>query len=202
LPLFFLGRITDMMDDEASLLSEAERRLKEKFSKEVANRRRIPSTASDARSSERVDLLTLPDNERGRMPFTKDKFLVKENPHLVQWEREVRKFLRNLSPEHGHRIAAVMVYEWATGVLVKDIMAEEQGRKVSNGTAKPHTTWRSDLRKINQILRFYFGKPYMTYICGRKVPKAYRVKPGYYIRRHRPMTLTLYSEYIEGSLYP
>ena len=32
------------------------------------------------------------------MPVTKDKYMVKENPHLVQWEREVRKFLRNLSP--------------------------------------------------------------------------------------------------------
>jgi hypothetical protein len=42
----------------------------------------------------------------------------------------------------------------------------------------------------------------MTYIAGRKVPNAYRVKPGYYIRRHRPMTLTLWAEYMEGTLYP
>lgn len=123
------------------------------------------------------------------MPFTKDKFLVKENPHLVQWEREVRKFLRKLSPEHGHRVAAVMIYEWATGIRVADLMAE-------GGSAGP------DLRKINQILRFYFDKPYMTYICGRKVPNAYRVRPGYYITRHRPMTLTLYAEYCEGVLRP
>ena len=52
------------------------------------------------------------------------------------------------------------------------------------------------------MLRFYFGKPYMTYICGRKVPNAYRVKPGYYITRHRPMTLTLYAEFCEGVLRP
>jgi len=123
------------------------------------------------------------------MPHTKDKYLVRENPHLVQWERETRKFLRNLSPDHGHRVAAVMVYEWATGIKVAELMAE-------GGSAQ------ADLRKINQVLRYYFGKPYMTYIAGRKVPNAYRVKPGYYIRRHRPMTLTLWAEYGEGTLYP
>lgn len=123
------------------------------------------------------------------MPLTKDKYLVRENPHLVGWEREVRKFLRNLTPEHGHRVAAVMIYEWATGIMVKELMEE-------GGSAQ------SDLRKINQVLRYYFGKPYMTYIAGRKVPTAFRIKPGWYVRRHRPMTLTLWSEYTEGTLYP
>lgn len=123
------------------------------------------------------------------MPFTKDRYLVKENPQLVQWEREVRKFLRNLTPQHGHRVAAVMIYEWATGIRVADLMA--RGESPS-----------ADLRKLNKILRFYFGKSYMTYIMGRKVPNAYKVRPGYYIRRHRPMTLTLYAEYSEGTLYP
>jgi len=28
------------------------------------------------------------------------------------------------------------------------------------------------------------------------------VPKGWYVRRHRPMTLTLYAEYAEGSLYP
>jgi mRNA-degrading endonuclease RelE of RelBE toxin-antitoxin system len=130
------------------------------------------------------------------MPFTKDKYLVRENPHLVQWERECRKFLRNLSPEHGHRVSAVMIYEWATGILMVDVMKDQQ--KFQPGKQN----WRSDLRKINKVLEFYFGKPYMTYIMGRKVPKAYRVRPGYYIRRHRPLTLTLYAEYVEGVLYP
>lgn len=130
------------------------------------------------------------------MPLTRDKYLVRENPQLVQWEREVRKFLRNLSPEHGHRVAAVMVYEWATGLMVADLMQlEKQGQPGK-------TSWRADLRKINQILRFYFDKPYMTYICGRKVPKAYRVRPGYYIKRHRPMTLTLWAEYQQKTLNP
>ena len=179
------------------LLSEVEQVLKKKFSKEEADRvHRVPSTAHDAAPSERLDQLVLPDNERAKMPLTKDKYLVRENPHLVAWEREVRKFLRRLSPEHGHRVSAVMIYEWATGIRMVDIM--EQEKKGQPG----RPSWRSDLRKINQVLEFYFGKPYMTYICGRKVPKAYRVKPGYYIRRHRPCTLTLWAEYQEGTLYP
>lgn len=123
------------------------------------------------------------------MPLTKDKFLVRENPHLVQWERETRKFLRRLSPEHEHRVAAVMVYEWATGISIPELVA-------AGGSANAH------LRHINKVLTFYFGKPYMTYICGRKVPKAYKVKGGYYIKRHRPMTLTLYVEFAEGVLNP
>lgn len=123
------------------------------------------------------------------MPFTKDKYLVKENPHLVQWERETRKFLRRLSPQHGHRVSAVMVYEWATGIRVAELVAE-------GGSAN------ADLRKINKSLRFYFDKPYMTYIMGRKVQNAYRVPAGWYVKRHRPMTLTLLAEYYEGTLNP
>lgn len=130
------------------------------------------------------------------MPLTKDKYLVRENPQLVQWEREVRKFLVKLPPHHGHRVSAVMIFEWATGLEVAELMRQEKA-----GTpGRP--TFRSDLRKINQLLRFYFGKPYMTYICGRKVPNAFRVRPGYYIKRHRPQTLTLWAEYQEGTLNP
>lgn len=123
------------------------------------------------------------------MPLTQDKYLVKENPQLVEWERECRKFLRNLSPQHSHRVSAVMIYEWATGINVAELVA-------SGSSA------RADLGKINKILRFYYGKPYMTYIAGRKVPNCYRVRPGYYIKRHRPLTLTLWAEYQEGTLNP
>lgn len=174
---------------ESSLLSEVEQVLRGRFNKEEASKQRVPSTARAAASSDRVDQLVLPDEMRAKMPFTKDKYLVRENPQLVQWERETRKFLRQLTPRHGHRVSAVMIYEWATGIRVADLMKE-------GGSAQ------ADLRKINQALRFYFGKPYMTYIMGRKVTNAYRVKPGYYIKRHRPMTLTLYAEYAEGTLNP
>lgn len=186
-----------MLEPEGTRLSEVEEELKKRFNKEEASRQRLPSTASAALTSARIDQLVLPDEMRAKMPFTKDKFLIRENPHLVEWEREVRKFCRRLSPDHGHRISAAMVYEWATGIRVADIAKVSHG-KLESGKQN----WRSDLRKINKVLEYYFGKPYMTYIMGRKVPKAYRVKPGYYIRRHRPFTLSLYAEYVEGVLYP
>ena len=152
------------------------------------SRSRLPSTAQEPRESSRLDSLVVPDGERGKMPFTKQKYLVKENPELVFWERETRKFLRNLSPDHEHRVSASMIYEWATNTRVADLIA-------AGGSTV-------DLKRINKILTFYFGKPYMTYICGRKVPRAYKVRLGYYITRHRPMTLTLYAEYCEGVLKP
>lgn len=128
------------------------------------------------------------------MPLTKEQYLVRENPQLVQWEREVRKFLRQLSPQHEHRVAAVMIYEWATGMsIVQHMELEKQGVRVQG-----ETTWRADLRKLNKILEFYFGKPYMTWIAGRKIPKAYRVRKGYFIYRHRPMTLTLWVDWKNG----
>lgn len=180
----------------ASHLTEVEEMLKKKFTKEEAGKKhRVTSTARGAPRDARLDNLVLPDDQRGRMPFTKDKYLVRENTHLVAWEREARKFLRNLTPNHGHRVSASMIYEWATGISVAEIIAHpaanEGGPRI-----------RADLRHLNAILRFYFGKSYMTWIMGRKVPNCYRVPPGYYIRRHRPMTLTLYAEYAEGSLYP
>lgn len=181
---------------DKSLLSGAEEELKKRFSKEERDKQRLPSTVDAALPSDRIDQLTLPDDQRPRMPYTKDQFLVKENPHQVQWERETRKFLRRLSPDHGHRVTAVMVYEWATGMVVKDLMASTE--PLQSGKQN----WRTDLRKINKVLTYYFGKPYTTWIMGRKVGKAYAVKKGYYIKRHRPMTLTLYAEYVEGVLNP
>lgn len=128
------------------------------------------------------------------MPLTKEQYLVRENPQLVLWERETRKFLRWLSPQHEHRVAAVMVYEWATGIPIKEHMRLER----EGASVRGETTWRADLRKINKVLEYYFGKPYMTWIAGRKIPKAYKVRKDYYIYRHRPMTLTLWVDWKQG----
>ena len=187
--------------DHAEILTDAERRLRERFLEtgEGGGQGLHASDAAPMRADARIETLVLPDELRGKMPLTKSKYIVKENPHEIQWEREVRKFLRKLSPDHEHLISAVMIYEWATGIRVKDIMAQEQSR---TAPGRAHTTWRGDLRKINKILTHYFGKPYMTYIAGRKVPKAYKVKKGYLITRHRPMSLTLWTEYTEGVLKP
>lgn len=180
-----------MTQPERDLLSEVERTLREKFEKGETQTKRVPSTAR-AKPSTRVDQLVLPMEERPKMPFTKDDYLIKENPQLVQWERELRLFLRNLSPAHEHRIAAVHVYEWATGMTIKALQElEAQGDR---GRA----SWRGDLRKLNSLLVQYFGKPYMTYILGRKVAKAYRVPKGWYVYRHRPKTMTLWAEWSDG----
>lgn len=185
------------MSDE--LLDETNELLKDRFTAVSKARRVLPSTAEPrdyrGQKTEHLEALVLPDSLRAKMPFTKDKYLVKEHPALVFWERETRKFLRRLSPEHGHRVSAVMVWEWATGLSVQEL--EQQ---VKDGTLEGKATWRSDMRHINKVLTFLFGKPGSTWIAGRKVAKAYRVRQGYYIKRHRPLTLTLYAEYCEGSL--
>ena len=169
-----------------TLMTGIEEDLQSRFHRDY-DRSLLPSTAEEAPLS-RAEALALPDSQRGRMPFTKEKYLVKENPEIVQWEREVRKFLRNLSPSSGHRVSASMIFEWVTGLPVRDLV------EMGGSTA--------DLKRINTILKYYFGKPKTAYICGRKVTNAYTVPPGYYIRRHRPRSMTLYAEYLEGTLYP
>ena len=175
-----------MTSTDSDLLSEIEKTLKEKYEKKETGHR-LPSNAAAAAGSDRVVSLLLPDNERPKMPLTKDKYVVRENPHKVAWEREVRKFCRNLTLTNEHRISASMIYEWATGIKVADYIASE-------GAAPP------DLRTINWCLRFYFGKPYSTYIAGRKVPNCYKVKVGYRMKRHVPQTMTLKVEYYDGVL--
>ena len=170
-------------------LTEVEEYLKSRFNKDAPQQRVVTDSRAAPTGRTRLDRLILPDEERARLPETKDKYIVREDPHLVQWEREVRKFLRRLSPQHGHRVSASMVYEWATGISIKELY--DRGGQCN-----------ADLRKINRALEFYFDKPYMTYILGRKVPKAYRVPPGWYVKRHRPMTLTLFHEFSTGTLNP
>lgn len=178
-----------MTAPEGELLTEVEQAIRARFDRDEASKHPTPSTAQPAKQSARVSQLVLPKDTRPKMPATKEKYLVRENPHLVEWERVTREFLRELSPEHGHRVSAVMVYEWATGIKVAELVE-------GGGSAN------RELRFINTILREYFGKGYITYIMGRKVKNAYKVKPGHYVRRRRPHTLALYAEWLEGTLYP
>lgn len=188
--LYFFSYNVDMANKkEDEFLTGIEEGLKEEYESNRVKHSRVPSTAGDLQGSTRINQLVLPGEKRPKMPLTKEKYIIRENPQLIEWERIVRQFLRNLSPAHGHRVSGVMVYEWATGIRIVDLIE-------SGGNAN------SDLRKINQCLRFYFGKSYQTYIAGRKVPNAYRIKPGYYITRHRPLTLALWYEYQEGTLSP
>jgi hypothetical protein len=120
--------------------------------------------------------------------MTKERYVVKENENQVAWEREVRKFLRGLSLNNGHRVSAVMIFEWATGLNVKEIKAATPG--ALNGP----------LRWINHSLQFYYGKPYTTYIAGQKVQRAYRVPANNRILRRRPESIELYLEWRAGTL--
>ena len=71
--------------EEESLLSEAEELLKKRFNHSSANKKhQFPSQIPEAQQSERVEQLVLPDSMRANMPITKEKFLVKENPHLAE----------------------------------------------------------------------------------------------------------------------
>lgn len=177
-----------MSERKEALLKQVDQKLKARYSEEDQKAWRVSSDAKPVEDkSGYMDAILLPNEKRGKMPLTKSKYLVKENPRLVQWEREVRKFLRKLSPSHAHRVSAVMIYEWATGINVAQLMKD-------GGSAV------GDLRNINKLLKFYFGDPYMTYIAGKKVPRAYRVPSGTLITRRRPMTLTLWVEYTEGTL--
>ena len=89
-----------------------------------------------------------------------------------------------------------MIYEWATGIRIVDMMKTPE--QVSGASRTGAATCARSTRSSCTTS----ASRTSTYICGRKVPKAYRVKPGYYIRRHRPLTLTLWAEYVEGVLYP
>jgi hypothetical protein len=185
---------------ERDMLTAIEAELREKFETEGLGSNRLPSTAQPAKGSDRLDQLFLRESERPRMPLTKDKYVLRDNPHKVAWERVTRQFLRNLSLNWSHRIAAVHVYEWATGISVADAMKRAQQIKLQDPDDPAGRGPSHDLRKINEILRFYFGKSYVTWIAGRKIPNAYRVPQDWRVKRHRPMTLTLWNEYEEGVL--
>ncbi|QNL30303.1 hypothetical protein SEA_MAZUN_1 [Microbacterium phage Mazun] len=182
-------------------LSDIERALKARYNPTKLDR--FTSTAEELKGSEYVQELVLPDETRGRMPLTQEKYVLHENPARVEWERQVRKFVKRLNTrDTGHRITAPMVFEWTTGMSIKEL-AEAEG--VANndprgggntGSANMH------LRHINAILKEYFGTPYKTKIAGRQVGKAYKVNQHFRIENKKPISLTLWPEWENGTLNP
>lgn len=176
-------------------------RLKEIYNPEKLERR-FTSTVAEPTASEEVDDLLVDDEARARMPFTRADYVIKEDPARVKWEREVRKFLGQLPRSRGHKVTGPMIFEWATGKSLKQIM-EEEGTENADG--RGGGKWGSanrHLRHINAILFAYFGKPYKTTILGRHVGKAYTVRPWFNIKLKQPACLTLLPEWKEGSLKP
>jgi len=156
------------------------------------------SNAGPEREATELKQLLVDRKARDRMPLTREKFVIKEDPELVQWEREVRLFLSQLSQTSAHRISAVMIFEWATGISVTDHLAD--GRKNKGRPKKSELRVLGHLRAINKLLTAYFGQSYKTQIANRPIGKAYRKPVGWAIREHRPITITLYAEWLTKTL--
>jgi len=173
---------------DKSLAADVERMLQNRITGKRANASTV-QTSAKPRESKRMNAILLPVDERPKMPLTKTKYAINENANLVAWERETRRFLRNLSPDYEHRVSDAMIFEWATGISVKGAMET------------PGATVRTDLRRIRKILEYYFGDKFMTWIAGKKVMNCYRVKAGHRINERRPMTMTLWAEWRAGELH-
>lgn len=180
--------------------SELEQMLQAQF--DPNNTLRFASNAEPLAEAHVVKNLLLDDNSRGRLPLTRDSFVVNEDPARVEWERQVRKFLARLNGDFGHRITAVMIYEWATGIRVADLAASDEAQSSDSRNVRMYGSALAHLRKINWVLKEYFGTPYKTTIMGRSVGKAYIVRPAFHVRRKKPANLTLWPEYDEGTLNP
>lgn len=128
----------------------------------------------------------LPESQRD-MPLLRDKILISEDEDLIAWERLTRAFLFKLATGRPHRISAVIVWEWATGMSVK----EEWEKKNS-------VVYSSDLRYINRVLTAYFGESRPSFIAGRKFNKVYDINKYFYLDRKSPFTMTLYLEWKSG----
>jgi len=180
-------------------LSDVERALQARFN--PTKLERFTSTALEPKRSELVQQLALPEDARGRMPMTQEKFATVDNPQRVEWERHVRYFLKQLRPrEQAHRITAPMIFEWTTGISIKEL-AEAEGVANNNPRGGGATgSANSHLRHINAILKEYFGTPYKTKIAGREVGKAYKVRAHFRVERKQPACITLKPEFEQGIL--
>ncbi|QOC56145.1 hypothetical protein SEA_ZHENGYI_1 [Microbacterium phage Zhengyi] len=177
--------------------SEIERMLQEQFPTEST---RFTSTAEEPERSEYVQELARPLDQRGRLPLTLESFVVSENPARVEWERHVREFLGQLSQDSAHRVTAPMIFEWVTGISIKEL-AKAEGVDPSawrggaaSGSANMH------LRHINWVLKEYFGQPHKTTIAGRSVGRAYAVRKYFKIKLKKPANLTLIPDWEAGTL--
>ena len=182
-------------------LSDVEKALQSRFNPTKLNK--FTSTTEELKGSSYIQDLALPPGSRGRMPLTQEKYVLHENPARVEWERYLRQFLKKLNTrDSSHRVTAPMVFEWVTGISIKEL-AEAEGVAdadprggASNGSANMH------LRILNGLLSEYFGKPYKTKIAGRQVGKAYRVNQHFRIADKKPICLTLWPEWDNGTLNP
>jgi hypothetical protein len=193
-----------VVNDPRNTVSEIEREMQARFDPDAA--KRFTSTAREAAKSEYVGELVVPEEQRGLMPYTKEEFVISENPQRVAWEREVRKFLKRLTNHTSHRITAAMIYEWATNIKIADLLEADKRAELLTDEPEGVTAQTNagrlnvHLRHINWVLREYFGKPYKTKIMGREVGRAYTVRQEFRVKLKKPANLTLWPEWNEGTL--
>jgi len=192
--------------DPRNPVSELEKELQAQF--DPAKLQRFTSTAQAAAKSDYVKELVVPEEERGLMPYTKEDFVISENPLRVEWEKEVRKFLQKLTTHTSHRVTAAMIYEWATNIKIADLIEADTAGEIITEEAEGIRTQTNagrlnvHLRHINWVLREYFGKPYKTKIMGREVGRAYTVRQEFRVKLKKPANMTLWPEWSEGTLNP
>lgn len=129
----------------------------------------------------------LPKNERARID-TREEVLIKEDEDLLEWELVLRAYLYKLPKGRKHRVAAGLIWEWATGLSI----TEEYERGNSRAYLR-------DTKILNRLLAKYFGKSRITWINGRKFSKVYDVGKSFVLDRKAPVTLTHYLMWKQGA---
>lgn len=124
------------------------------------------------------------------LPENRSDYLIEEDEVLVFWEREVRRYLSiHVAPSTATRLVAPEIYAWSQGGM-------PGGERRQGGVVNP------ELRRINKVLRHYFGPSFKSFIAGKQYPNVYRVHKGFYLQHKPPLTLTLYAEYLLKVLSP
>lgn len=114
--------------------------------------------------------------------------MIGEDEDLVEWERVVRDYLNQLPNGRHNRVTGILIWEWATGKSTSE--AHKKGES---------TLYLRDIRRINKILRSYFGDSRQTFINGRKFSRVFDMRKGFIVDRKAPHCLSLYLEWKRGA---
>lgn len=127
----------------------------------------------------------LPPDQREPV-VSREAVLMREDEDLVEWEVQTRAYLEALASGRKHRTSAPLIWEWATGQSIAELHAEGN-----------RTAYAKDLRRINTILKAYFGEAKPSFINGRKFNRVYRISQHFLVKRKAPFCLSLFLEWRE-----
>lgn len=180
-------------------ISDIERELQNRHNPNLPGQ--FTSTTEALQRPDYIQELAVPLEVRGRLPLTQERYVIQENPALVEWERYTRQFLRKLNTRNfSHRVTAPMIFEWVTNISIADLAKAEGVDKNDARGGGQLGSANTHLRHINKILREYFGKPYKTTIANRPVGRAYKVYQYFQVQHKKPVCLTLWPEWDAGTL--